>query len=234
MDDNNNYYLNYKDFIKQIGDLGKNIKTELGNFKQKISSNDISTNNEEKSIDENLKQYKKLLDDLSDAYQLSKIPSEIPEIELDKRLKEIQQFEIEYTELIKNFSKLRNKKYKFKDEIDEDYAEKEEYKDMTPRELMELEQKRLEEQDKRLAEITEDVVKGRKIANEMKVILKEQNKQLDQIGEDMDRTDERMKGLTSRMSKFIARQSTCCLIIILVIEIIVALAFYFWFFNGEK
>ena len=110
-----------------------------------------------------------------------------------------QQFEIEYTELIKNFSKLRNKKYKFKDEIDEDYAEKEEYKDMTPRELMELEQKRLEEQDKRLAEITEDVVKGRKIANEMKVILKEQNKQLDQIGEDMDRTDERMKGLTSRI-----------------------------------
>jgi chromosome segregation ATPase len=232
MDDKNNYYSNYMDFIKQIGDLGKNIKTELGNFKQKISSNDISTNNEEKSIDENLKQYKKLLDDLSDAYQLSKIPSELPEIEVDKRLKEIQQLEIEYTELIKNFSKLRNKKYKFNDEIKEDYTEKEEYKDMTPRELMELEQKRLEEQDKRLAEITEDVVKGRKIANEMKVILKEQNKQLDQIGEDMDRTDERMKGLTSRMSKFIARQSTCCLIIILVIEIIVALAFYFWFFNG--
>ena len=231
MDDNNNYYLNYKDFIKQIGDLGKNIKTELGNFKQKISSNDISTNNEEKSIEDNLKQYKKLLDDLSDAYQLSKIPSEFPEKELDKRLKDIQQFEIEYTELIKNFSRLRDKKYKFNDVINEDYAEKEEYKDMTPRELMELEQKRLEEQDKRLAEITEDVVKGRKIANEMKVILKEQNKQLDQIGEDMDRTDERMKGLTSRMSKFIARQSTCCLIIILVIEIIVALAFYFWFFN---
>ena len=231
MDDKNNYYSNYMDFIKQIGDLGKNIKTELGNFKQKISSNDISTNNEEKSIDENLKQYKKLLDDLSDAYQLSKIPSELPEIEVDKRLKEIQQLEIEYTELIKNFSKLRNKKYKFNDEIKEDYTEKEEYKDMTPRELMELEQKRLEEQDKRLAEITEDVVKGRKIANEMKVILKEQNKQLDQIGEDMDRTDERMKGLTSRMSKFIARQSTCCLIIILVIEIIVALAFYFLFFN---
>ena len=231
MDDKNNYYSNYMDFIKQIGDLGKNIKTELGNFKQKISSNDISTNNEEKSIDENLKQYKKLLDDLSDAYQLSKIPTEIPEVEVDKRIKEVQQFEIEYTELIKNFSKLRNKKYKFNDEIKEDYTEKEEYKDMTPRELIELEQKRLEEQDKRLAEITEDVVKGRKIANEMKVILKEQNKQLDQIGEDMDRTDERMKGLTSRMSKFIARQSTCCLIIILVIEIIVALAFYFLFFN---
>ena len=224
------YYFNYRDFYNEIIDLGKTIKTELENFKQQIKKNNTNTLKEEKKINQDLEQYHKILEELSNAYQLSKIPPELPEVELDKRLKEIQRLEIDYSEFLKLFIKLRDKKYKFYDEITEDYEKKEEYKDLTPYELMQVGQKRLEEQEKKLKALRSNVKKGTHITHEINEYLKNQNKQSDQIDEDMERVEDRLENLKERMDKFISGRSIKCLVIILVIEIIVALGFYFWFF----
>ena len=230
MKEDRDYYHDYKNFLKEIEDLTKSIKTELGNFKQKISKNNTNTISEEKDIEEMLKKQNKLINELVVAYDGQNAPIEIPGDEIDKRNKEIQQLSINNVELNGQFHILRNKKYKYTDEIKEDYSIKEEYKDMTPKEILDLAKKRMEEQDEQLKEFLEEAKKGTQMAKEIQVVIKEQNKQIDQIHEDVDRTDSRMKKLTSRFSKFISRQSTCCMILILILELIVALAFYLWFF----
>ena len=66
------------------------------------------------------------------------IPSGYPQKELDKRQKEIQQFGFNYERMSKQFNDYENEKYKFKDQITEDYTKKEEFKYMGSDELLAL------------------------------------------------------------------------------------------------
>ena len=123
----------------------------------------------------------------------------------------------------KAFLGTQNEKYGFKNFITEDYSQKEEYKNMSNDEMMALEKKRLDKQEERLDEICVDVKKGQVLAKNAGKVMKEQNKKLDQINEDIERTDERMNTLTGRFEKYVAGTSMCKMIFIMIIEIVIGI-----------
>ena len=215
------YYTKYDDFTKEIKSLNKSIRDQISGFKQKTGDN-TSTLQYENQIKNTLSKYKDLLNNLQNAYSTKNIPGGIPQKTIDLRQKEIQQFGIDYDELEKSYKETENEKYRFKDLITEDYSKKEEYKNMSTGELMVLEKKKLSNQDERLDEITLDVKKGTQLAKNAGHIMKEQNKQLDQMNEDIDRTKERMNTLTGRFERYVAKFSVCKMIIIIIIEVVIA------------
>jgi len=146
----------------------------------------------------------------------------MPSIVIESRQKEIHTFGIHYEEMEKAFKSIQENKYKFKGEITEDYSKKEEYKNMSTQEMMLLQKRKLNDQDKQLEDITLDVKKGTVLAQNAGHVIKEQNKQLDQINEDIDRTKDRMNTLTARFERYVAKYSVCKMIIILIIELAIA------------
>ena len=225
------YYLNYNTHQEKGKELEKNIKNELVKYKKKSSGNEI-TLEDEKRIRGLLKEFKDLYTELHKAYAPSIVDNlSIPSVAINERQNEIQSMNIHYEELEKEFLSLESKKYKFKNFITEDYRDKEEYKNMTNEELMELERKKLNNQDDKIIEIAGEVKKGEALAKEGKNVIKQQNKQLDQIAEDMDRTDEKMNTLTGRFNKYVAKTSMCKMIIILIIELVIAGLIYLFLFD---
>ena len=215
------YYMNYTSFIDQLKELEKTIRQDIASFRLK-SGNTDSTLPLQNTIKEKLKQFKDLQNTLSTAYITKNVPSVIPQGTIDERQKEIQQFEINYTEMEKEFRNLESDKYAFKGGITEDYSKKEEYKDMTTQEIMALEKKKLNNQDDQIDDIVLDVKKGKQLAKNAGNVIKEQNKQLDVMNEDIERTRDKMNTLTARFDRYVAKFSTCKMIIILIIELVIA------------
>ena len=133
--------------------------------------------------------------------------------------------------MLNEFNNYENERYKFKDEITEDYTQKEEYKYMSRGELMALEKKKLNNQDEQLESITLDVKKNTELAKHTKHVLKEQNKKMEQITEDMERTQEKMDKVTDRFKNYATNMSWCKLIFIMIIEFGIALVAYILLLN---
>ncbi len=133
----------------------------------------------------------------------------------------------------KQYNAIFNSKYAYKNKIgdDVDYMHKEEYKNASTEELMQMQKDKLNEQDERIEDITLDVKKNRILAKNVGHVIKEQNKKLDEINVDIDMTDSRMKSLTGRFANYAKTRSWCCLVIILVIELAIALVAYFLLFK---
>lgn len=226
---NKDYYIKYDTFTSEINELEKTIRTELSAYKQKTSGQE-STIQLENKIKGLFKEYKDKINNLSDAYIERNVPGGVPQAAVIKRQGDIEQFKINCKELEKSYNNLENERYRFKDGITEDYYNKEEYKNMSTGELMMLEKNKIKKQDERLDEITLDVKKGTQLAKNAGHVMKEQNKQLDQINEDIDRTKDRMNTLSGRFERYVASYSMCKMIIVLIIELIIAvLAFILLF-----
>lgn len=226
---NKDYYIKYDTFTSEINELEKTIRTELSAYKQKTSGQE-STIQLENKIKGLFKEYKDKINNLSDAYIERNVPGGVPQAAVIKRQGDIEQFKINCRELEKSYNNLENERYRFKDGITEDYYNKEEYKNMSTGELMMLEKNKIKKQDERLDEITLDVKKGTQLAKNAGHVMKEQNKQLDQINEDIDRTKDRMNTLSGRFERYVASYSMCKMIIVLIIELIIAvLAFILLF-----
>ena len=215
------FYKDYKVFIPKLKDSEKKIRNDISNYKQIINNNQ-NTIDVEKNIKDELNEFKALQNKLNTAYSNRNVPSEMPSMAIESRQKEIQTFGIHYEEMEKAFKSIQENKYKFKGEITEDYSKKEEYKNMSTQEMMLLQKRKLNDQDKQLEDITLDVKKGTVLAQNAGHVIKEQNKQLDQINEDIDRTKDRMNTLTARFEKYVAKYSVCKMIIILIIELAIA------------
>jgi hypothetical protein len=225
------YYLNYKTYQDKSTELENNIRKELVKYKKKSSGNEITVE-DEKRIRGLLKEYKDLYNELHKAYAPSIVDNlSIPSAAVLERQNDIQNMNIHYEELEKEFLSLEKNKYKFKNFITEDYREKEEYKNMTNEELMELEKKKMNDQEDKIVEITGNVKQGKNLAKEAKNVIKEQNKQLDQIDEDMERTDAKMNSLTKRFNNYVAHTSVCKMIVILIIELIIGALIYLFLFD---
>ena len=140
---------------------------------------------------------------------------------IDERQKEIQKFGINYNDMDKDYKNVEENKYKFKNEIQEDYSQKEEYKNMTTGELMVVQKNKLKDQDKQIDDITLDVKKGTQLAKNAGHVMQEQNKQLEQMNQDIDRTKDNMNKLTGRFESYVAKFSMCKMITILIIELII-------------
>ena len=68
-----------------------------------------------------------------------------------------------------------------------DYQPTEEMKTMSNSELLMFQKDKIKDQDKQIDDITLDVKKGRVLAKEAQHTMEEQNKQLDQLQEDIDK-----------------------------------------------
>ena len=224
------YYSKYKQYISELNNLEKDIRKQLVEFKEKSKSKE-NTIGDENKLKTSFNIFKEKLDILQDAYSDNNAPATLPSSTLDIRQKQLQQFQINLHNWRKQFIEIQNEKYSFKDKIEEDYMQKEEYKTYTTGELQALQKDNLKKQDEKIDEIKKDIKKNITLAKNATHTMKEQNKTLEQISEEMEITDEKMKTITGRFKNYAKRQSWCCLVVILIIELVIALGAYFIFLN---
>ena len=220
-----NYYTQYRDYCIDLSDTEKKISEAMTSYKQKIKDGGL-TIEIENNIKKLLQYYKTTQNSLNDAYSYRNVPSGYPQKELDRRQKEIQQFGFNYERMLKEFKNCENERYKFKNVITEDYNEKEEYKYMSREELQALQKDKITAQDEKLESITLDVKKNTELAKHTKHVLKDQAKKMEQINEDMERTQDKMNKVTDRFKNYASNMSWCKLIVIMIIEFIIALVAY--------
>ena len=96
---------------------------------------------------------------------------------------------------------------------------------MSNAELYQQQQLKLKDQDQQLDDIFLDVKKGRVLAKEAGQIMDEQNKQLDELQDDIDRLDSKLKRGAKRFQNYVAKKSGCCIVVILIIELIAGFLF---------
>ena len=230
---NKDYYKKYREFVNELTNIEKQIMADLSTYRDKVSTSGASTIDDENKIKKELSDFNEKLEPLENAYSNRNAPSGYPPQELDRKQKELQKFRINYEEMKKQYNSIFNSKYAYKNKIgdDVDYMHKEEYKNASTEELMQMQQDKLNEQDERIEDITLDVKKNRILAKNVGHVIKEQNKKLDEINVDIDMTDSRMKSLTTRFANYAKTRSWCCLVIILVIELAIALVAYFLLFK---
>ena len=227
------FYKKYREFINELTTMEKQIIADLTTYREKVLVGGASTIEEENKIKKQLSDFTQKLERLEDAYSNRNAPSGYPPQELDRKQKELQKYRISYEDMKKQFNAIFNSKYTYKNKIgdDVDYMHKEEFKDVTNEELIQMQQDKLNQQDEKIDDITLDVKKNITLAKNVGHVLKEQNKKIDEINEDIDMTDDRMKTLTGRFANYAKSRSWCCLVIVLVIELAIALVAYFLLFN---
>lgn len=231
--DNKDFYKRYREFITELTNMEKQIMADLSSYREKVATSGASTIDDENNIKKKLSEFTQKLEPLENAYSNRNAPSGYPPQELDRKQKELQKFRISYEDMKKQYNVIFNSKYAYKNKIgdDVDYMHKEEYKNASTEELMQMQKDKLNEQDERLEDITLDVKKNITLAKNVGHVIKEQNKKLDEINEDIDMTDSRMKSLTTRFANYAKTRSWCCLGIFLAIELVIALVAYFVLFK---
>ena len=217
-------YLDFPNILNQQKDAIKEIHQKVYQLKGISTTN---TTDFEGEIRRDIKKIKDKNDELSNAYSNSNAPSTIQMIELDRRQKEIQLLKNSIKDEENNFLTVVKSKYSYKGNNSGEYIPTDEMKGMTNKELIVLQKDKINQQDKKIDDITLEVKKGRVLAKEAGHIIDDQNKQLDLLQEDMDRLDNRFKRGIKRFENYVSRQSGCCIIIVLIIELVVAFVIYF-------
>lgn len=214
------YFTNYKSFISELQDQEKNLRNDLTTYKEKIGKGENTIDFENKFTD-SLTKFKKSVEKLNEAYSSKNVPSTMPENIVDARQKEINQLKNNYDEINKDYKKLNDDKYSFKGHITEDYHNKEEFQGKSTEELLLMEKDKLNQQNDKIDLITTDAKKGTQMAKNLRHELKDQTKKIEQVNEDIDMADSRMKRLTERFGKYGKKASICCLGIFLLIEAVI-------------
>ena len=205
----------------------KEVRKKIANY-QKLISTGTNTTTTESEIDRDIRKLKDTQNELDNAYSNRNAPSTIPGIELDRRQKEIQKLGISIRDIENTFKNFQNQKYSFKGgNMNENYQQSDEMKNMSNSELLLYQKDKIKEQDKIIDDITLDVKKGRVLAKEAGNIMEQQNKELDQLQEDIERLDSKFQRGIKRFENYVQRQSGCCIMIVLIIELAIAFLIYF-------
>ena len=146
------YYTNYKSFISDLTNKEKILRKDIESFKIALGNNSNTISIHIK-LEKDLKSFKELVDQLQDAYNSTNVPYSIPEMIIDKRQKEINTFLASFKSMNDEFTKLIDDKYLFKGMIEEDYKDKEEYKNKDAKELTKLAKDKMKKQDEILDQI---------------------------------------------------------------------------------
>lgn len=223
----NEMYLNFTGFIGKQQDANKGLRQKISNYQKIVQNGNSNTVSLESEIEKEIKNLKEVHSKLNDAYSNRNAPSQIPGMELDRRQKEIQKLGLDIQNIENTYKSINNQKYAFKGSMDGEYQQSEEMKTMSNSELLQLQKNKIKEQDEQLDEITLEVKKGRVLAKEAGHIIDEQNKQLDTFQEEIDRLDSRFKRGIKRFENYVAKQSTCCIIMTLIIEAAIAFLIFF-------
>ena len=227
MSSSNSIYLEFKKIISEQEEKSKNLSGKLTKYKDTIKSG-VNTISFENEIEKEILSLKEAYSELENAYSNRNAPSQIAPQELDRRQKQIKTLDIRINELEKNYEELKSEKYRYKGTgMDDEYVLTDDMKNMDNQGLMQLQQKKLKEQDAQLDDIYLDAKKGTVLAKEAGKILEEQNKQLDDLQNDMDKLDSRLQRGIKRFKDYAAKQSGCCITFILILELVAGFLIYF-------
>jgi DNA repair exonuclease SbcCD ATPase subunit len=227
MSSSNSIYLEFKKIISEQEEKSKNLSGKLTKYKDTIKSG-VNTISFENEIEKEILSLKEAYSELENAYSNRNAPSQIAPQELDRRQKQIKTLDIRINELEKNYEELKNEKYRYKGTgMEDEYVLTDDMKNMDNQGLMQLQQKKLKEQDAQLDDIYLDAKKGTVLAKEAGKILEEQNKQLDELQNDMDKLDSRLQRGIKRFKDYAAKQSGCCITFILILELVAGFLIYF-------
>ena len=211
-------YRNFKGVESQQNEALKKIRDKITNFRND-SKNGKNTISIETDIEREIKNFKDKVRELENGYSDRNAPTTLIDEELERRRQKIQQMSIDIEEIEKTFQSNQNDKYSFKANLD-NYGPTEEVKEMSNDEIMQLNKKKLNEQDDQLGDIIDETVKVKKLNREAQEIIKDQNNALDKMEEDMDKLDSKFQSGIKRFQRYAAKASTCCIIVILILEII--------------
>jgi chromosome segregation ATPase len=217
---NKEYYSNFKKYIADLTAKEKAIRKDLESYREAIGNKD-NTIEIEGRLNTDLNNFKELIDQLTNAYSSKNAPANMPENTLDSRQKEIKNFLIQYEELKKDMEKLKDDKYTFKGQITEDYRNKEEYQNMGAGEIVQMQKNKMNQQEEKIGELTNEAKKGIVLAKELNHELKDQNELIQEVSDDIDRVDSRMNKLSKRFEKYVANSSICCIFFVLILEAII-------------
>ena len=227
MSSSNSIYLEFKKIISEQEEKSKNLSGKLTKYKDTIKSG-VNTISFENEIEKEILSLKEAYSELENAYSNRNAPSQIAPQELDRRQKQIKTLDIRINKLEKNYEELKSEKYRYKGTgMEDEYVLTDDMKNMDNQGLMQLQQKKLKEQDAQLDDIYLDAKKGTVLAKEAGKILEEQNKQLDELQNDMDKLDSRLQRGIKRFKDYAAKQSGCCITFILILELVAGFLIYF-------
>ena len=208
-------YLQYSSIIKKQEDNAKNLHKKLSDYNSEAESGS-NTIKIEGDIEKELSSLKEAHRELENAYSNKNAPSQISPNELDRRQKQIQNLGSNIQDIEQNYKQIKNKKYEYKGSKIDNYQPTEEMKTMSNSELLQYQQQKMKKQDDQIDDIIIDVKKGTVLAKETEKILDDQNKQLDELQEDIDKLDSKLKKGAKRFADYAAKKSGYCIVIILV------------------
>ena len=211
-------YTSFKGIESQQNEALKKIRDKITNFRND-SKNGKNTISIETDIEREIKNFKDKVRELENGYSDRNAPTTLIDEELERRRQKIQKMSIDIEEIQKTFQSNQNDKYSFKANLD-NYGPTEEVKEMSNDEIMQLNKKKLNEQDDQIGDIIDETVKVKKLNREAQEIIKDQNNALDKMEEDMDKLDSKFQSGIKRFQRYAAKASTCCIIVILILEII--------------
>jgi DNA repair exonuclease SbcCD ATPase subunit len=217
-------YLQYSSIIKKQEDNAKNLHKKLSDYNSEAESGS-NTIKIEGDIEKELSSLKEAHRELENAYSNKNAPSQISPNELDRRQKQIQNLGSNIQDIEQNYKQIKNKKYEYKGSKIDNYQPTEEMKTMSNSELLQYQQQKMKKQDDQIDDIIIDVKKGTVLAKETEKILDDQNKQLDELQEDIDKLDSKLKKGAKRFADYAAKKSGYCIVIILVLELIAGILF---------
>ena len=192
------YYIDFKSFMSDLTNKEKNIKKDIESFKTALGNN-INTIEIQFHIEKDLKNFKKLADELDESYNMKNAPVNIPESVLDKRQKEIAAFLASYNSMNEEFTKLVNDKYSFKGMIDENYNDKDEYRNKDTKELIKMTKDKMKEQDAIIEEILNK-------ANNLNGGIKKDKDKTNETNKNIDKADSKLKKWAEKFKNFFKKK----------------------------
>ena len=221
----NELYMEYESIMTKQKEVTNEIVSKVKEY-QKIISAGTNTIKMEQDLEKQINNAKEMSSKLETAYNYKNAPSSIPPLELDRRQKQIQELRDAILENEQKYRNFKNQKYSYKDTSDGNYEITEDMKHMNNNELLLLQKDKLNQQDKMIDDIAMDVKKGKVLAREAGVIIKDQNAQLDDLQEEMDKLDSNFQKGIKRFQNYAKKQSGCCITIILILELVATILIF--------
>ncbi len=219
---NKEYYLNFKSFLSDLTKKEKNIREDLESYKNVIRNNSNSVGIENR-INKNLESFKNLVEQLDEAYKFKNAPSNMSSDILENRQKEIYKFKELYDNFNKDFQKLKNDKYTFQNQNEEDYKNKEEYKDKKPQELIEMGNDIMNKQEDKMDDIIDLGNEGILHVQQLNKNIIDSNKNIKGINQNIEQADSKINKLNKRFENYLSQSSPTCLIIFLIVELAIGI-----------
>ena len=217
--------MDYESIMSKQKEVIKEIVSKIKEYKN--ISTGTNTIKIEQDLEREINNAKEMSSKLETAYNYKNAPSSIPPLELDRRQKQIQDLRDAILENEQNYRNFKTQKYAYKDTSDGNYEITEDMKNMNNNELLALQKEKINQQDKMIDDIAMDVKKGKVLAREAGNIIKEQNVQLDDLQEEMDKLDSNFQKGIKRFQNYAKKQSGCCITIILILEMVATFLIFY-------